>query len=137
MWTSTIRNAILCEDQSRKIMSGMHGLSAEPNNTWSIQMQGQLTDILTPHPYPSPSVGGDVAPMNMLRTTLVPTFQCEYYSGIGKKPAMIQESGTFSNMIGMKGVNKKYFKEKYPLYSFFYEKNEQLKDYEYEVQLIR
>jgi len=100
MWTSTIRNAILCEDQSRKIMSGMHGLSAEPNNTWSIQMQGQLTDILTPHPYPSPSVGGDVAPMNMLRTTLVPTFQCEYYSGIGKKPAMIQESGTFSNMIG-------------------------------------
>ena len=100
MWTSTIRNAILCEDNSRMIMSGMHGLSAEPNNTWSIQMQGQLTDMLTPHPYPSPTVGGDVAPMNMLRTTLVPTFQCNYYSGIGNKPAMIQESGTFSNMIG-------------------------------------
>lgn len=100
MWTSTIRNAILCEDNSRIIMSGMHGLSADPNHTWSIQLQGQLTDMLTPHPYPSPSVGGDVAPMNMLRTTLVPTFQCEYYSGIGQKPAMIQESGTFSNMIG-------------------------------------
>ena len=100
VWTSTIRNAILCEDNSRIIMSGMHGLSAEPNHTWSIQTQGQLTDMLTPHPYPSPTVGGDVAPMNMLRTTLVPTFQCEYYSGIGQKPAMIQESGTFSNMIG-------------------------------------
>lgn len=100
MWTSTIRNAILCEDNSRIIMSGMHGLSAEPNNTWSIQLQGELTDMLTPHPYPSPTVGGDVAPMNMLRTTLVPTFQCNYYSGIGKKPAIIQESGTFSNMIG-------------------------------------
>ena len=100
MWTSTIRNSIRCEDNTRMVMSGMHGLSAEPNSTWSIQMQGQLTDMLTPHPYPSPTVGGDVAPMNSLRTTLVPTFQCNYYSGIGKKPAMIQESGTFSNMIG-------------------------------------
>lgn len=53
------------------------------------------------------------------------------------KLALVSNSRSFSNMIGMKGVNKKYFKEKYPLYSFFYEKNEQLKDYEYEVQLIR
>lgn len=106
LWTSTIRNAILSEDSSRKIMSGMHALKLE--GPWSIQDQGELCDILTPHPYPSPTVGGDVDPANTLKTSLVGTAQIELYAGIGGKPAMIQESGTLNNMVGDEEVAADY-----------------------------
>ena len=56
--------------------------------------------MLTPHPYPSPTVGGDVEPYTRLRMTFLPTAQCIFYSGLSGKPAMIQESGTFSQSIG-------------------------------------
>lgn len=100
LWTATIRNAILSEDQTRMIMSGMHGLGIYRESVWTIQDQGELTDVLTPHPYPSPTVGGDVEPMNRLRTTLIPTAQVVLYSSIGHKPAMMQETGTFNNIVG-------------------------------------
>lgn len=102
-WTSMIRNTIYCEDNSRPIMSGMHALTTGTewpgNNNWTIQDQGELTDILTPHPYPSPTVGADREHCNTMRPTLIPLAHVNYYSGIGKKTAIIQESGTFSQMI--------------------------------------
>lgn len=98
LWTSNIRNSILSEDTTRPISSGMHSLSIR--DTWNLEDQGELCDYLTPHPYPSRSVGGHIDPMNMLRTSMVTTAQIVMYSGIGKKPAIIQETGTFNNMIG-------------------------------------
>ncbi len=104
-WTATIRNAILASDQTRPISSGMHGLDFDPNGTWSIADQGELCDYLSNHPYPSPTIGGDVDPANRLRTTMLPTAQCEYYAGISGKPSFIQEQGTFSDMlIGREGA---------------------------------
>ena len=100
LWTATVSNAIRAEDTSRPIMSGMHALSAMPNDVWNIADQGELTDVLTPHPYPSPTVGGDRDVMTEPRTSYIPTFMCEYYSGIGGKPSMIQEQGTFNDMVG-------------------------------------
>lgn len=99
LWTATIRNAILASDSSRKISSGMHSLRFEENQPWSAREQGLLTDMLTPHPYPSPTVGGDVDVANRLRTSMISTAQCEYYSGLSGRPVMIQESGTFSDML--------------------------------------
>lgn len=58
------------------------------------------SDLITP--YPSPSVGGDVDPINRLRTSLIPTAQAVLYSGIGGKPAIVQESGAFNDMFGDK-----------------------------------
>ncbi len=99
LWTVTIRNAILAADSSREISSGMHSLGFEENQPWSIRDQGLLTDMLTPHPYPSPTVGGDVDPADRLRTTMIPTAQCEYYAGLSGRPVMIQEQGTFNDMV--------------------------------------
>ena len=98
LWTSNIRNSILSEDNTRPISSGMHTLSIQ--DTWNLEDQGELCDYLTPHPYPSRSVGGNFDPINMLRTSIVTTAQSVLYSGIGKKPAIVQETGTFNNMIG-------------------------------------
>ena len=76
LWTASIRNAILCEDNTRRIMSGMHLIGVSSGeNCWTMADQGELTDMMCPHPYPSPSVGGDVDPINCLRTSLIPTVQ--------------------------------------------------------------
>lgn len=99
LWTSTIRNAILAEDQSRQIMSGMHGLQVSDSQPWTIKQQAELNDILTPHPYASSNTGGHISPMNRMRTALLPTAQVEIYSGVGGKPALMQEIGHFSNML--------------------------------------
>lgn len=99
LWTCTIRNAILAADNSRKISSGMHSLRFNETEPWSIIEQGLLTDMLSNHPYPSPTVGGDVDQANRLRTTMIPTAQCEYYSALSGKPTMIQEQGTFNDML--------------------------------------
>ena len=103
LWTASIRNAILCEDNTRRIMSGMHLIGVSSGeNCWTMADQGELTDMMCPHPYPSPSVGGDVDPINCLRTSLIPTVQAVLYSGIGGKPAVVQESGGFTDMLGDK-----------------------------------
>ncbi len=99
VWTANVRNAILASDTSRPISSGMHGLDFSPMSTWAIADQGALTDYLTPHPYPSPTIGGDVDPADRMRTTMLPTAQCAYYEGVSHKPVILQEQGTFSDML--------------------------------------
>ena len=110
VWTATIRNAIMAEDNTRPVMSGMHMLKVGLRDQWLMFDQGEITDVLCPHPYPSPSVGGDIDPMNCLRTTMVPAAQVELYAGIGKKPAMIQESGTFNLIVGKEEVGEGFLR---------------------------
>ncbi len=109
VWTSNVANAIRSEDNTRPVMSGMHSLLPD-SGEWTVRDQGELTDMLTPHPYPSPTVGGDFMPMDSLPTTMIPTFQCCYYGGVGGKDAMIQEQGTFSSMNGNYEMASKYIR---------------------------
>ena len=99
-WTAMVRNAIRAEDAARPIGSGMHSLSAMENDSWMLADQGVLCDFMTTHPYPSPTIRGDLEPYNGMRTTLLPTAQSEFYLGISGKPCMIQEQGTFSSTAG-------------------------------------
>lgn len=100
-WTAFVRNAIRqADDKKRPIASGMHGLSANKDDPWTIADQGELCDMMTTHPYPSPSINGNIEPYNGLRTTMLPTAQSVYYSGLGGKPCMIQEQGVFSSTNG-------------------------------------
>ena len=78
----------------------MHSLSAMENDSWMLADQGVLCDFMTTHPYPSPTIRGDLEPYNGMRTTLLPTAQSEFYLGISGKPCMIQEQGTFSSTAG-------------------------------------
>lgn len=99
-WAAMVADAIRAEDNTRMIMSGMHGLEAAENKAWRIIDQGEITDMMTTHPYSSPTIGSDSDPMNLPRTTYFPTAQTCYYSSIGGKPAIIQEQGGFSEMLG-------------------------------------
>lgn len=106
-WTATVADAIRSQDTSRPICSGMHALASGYDTTspWRIEDQGELCDLLSTHPYPSPTVGGDAEPFNRLRMTLLPTAQSLYYSGVSGKPAYIQENGTFTDAIGSKKMS--------------------------------
>ena len=103
-WTRLVVDAIRAEDKSRPIASGMHGLSSDASGPWQIEHQGELCDILTTHPYPSPTVEGDNEPYNTLRMTFLPTAQSLYYGGVGKRPAYVQESGVFTQSLGNDGM---------------------------------
>lgn len=111
-WTATVTDAIRAHDTSRPIMSGMHGLRAGigSGGNWLIEHQGELCDILTTHPYPSPTVGGDVEPYTRLRMTFLPTAQTLFYSGVSGKPAYIQESGTMSQAIGNRKMSADFMR---------------------------
>ena len=106
-WTAFVRNAIFAADQSRPISSGMHGLETG-NGVWTIRDQGELTDYICTHPYVSVTINNDIEPMNRLRTTLLPSAQCVYYSDLSGKPAILQEQGGFSAAIGSKEMNAQF-----------------------------
>lgn len=103
-WTCFVRNAIYAADSTRPISSGMHGLS-NGKGIWNIKDQGEITDFLTPHPYVSKTINNDIEPMNRLRTTLLPTAQCMYYSDISGKPVILQEQGAFSQALANYDMN--------------------------------
>lgn len=94
LWTMTIALSIRAQDAQRPIFSGMHSLSVAGEGHWTMADQGELTDVLTPHPYPgSPTIGAHVTPTDSYRTMGLPTAQMELYAAIGGKPAMIEEQG--------------------------------------------
>lgn len=107
-WTMFCRNAIYAEDQTRKISSGMHSLS--DCGIWRIDDQGDICDMLTTHPYPSPSIKTDIEPYNRIRATIVPTAQSEWYSALSGKPCCIQEQGTFASSLGNEEMEAQFMR---------------------------
>ena len=104
VWTSAIVNAIRAEDQSRPIVSGMHSLLPGPNTPWRIQDQGELTDVLTAHPYPYFTPYCDNDPINTMRTELHSTAESRMYADIGGKPCLVEEIGTLGPMVATEKI---------------------------------
>lgn len=96
-WTAMVTNAIRAADGTRPVVSGMHSLELE--GVWNIQDQGALTDILTTHPYPLWVEHCSFAPVQDYRTLLFPTAQTQYYRTVGKKPCLVEETGTMGPMV--------------------------------------
>ncbi len=97
LWTAALADAIRAEDQGRPVISGMHGLNADTyhlNSHWKIEDQGELTDILTVHPYPLFTPHCDRDPINTLRSGLHATAESVLYSDVGGKPCFAEEVGT-------------------------------------------
>ena len=102
VWLSTISSAIRIEDSSRPVVSGMHsqtsngfGAQSGGRNSWSLQTQGELLDVMTPHPYPASfRIEANRGPFNSFRNALHPVSQCLFYSAVSGKPAFPQEIGS-------------------------------------------
>ncbi len=96
-WTATISNAIKATDQMHPVISGMHSLS--PCGVWSIRDQGELTDILTTHPYPYWVRYCDADPIDTVRPILHGACESLYYAGLGGKPCFVEEFGNMGPFI--------------------------------------
>jgi hypothetical protein len=97
VWTAALSGAIKSADPSRPLVSGMHGLS--PTGHWRMQDQGELTDILTTHPYPYWTPYADYDPITTIRPQLHATAENLYYSQLGGKPCFAEEIGTMGPMV--------------------------------------
>jgi len=97
VWTAALSGAIKSEDDGRPLISGMHGLS--PTGNWRMQDQGELTDILTTHPYPYWTPYADYDPLTTIRPQLHAAAESLYYGQIGGKPCFAEEIGTMGPMV--------------------------------------
>ncbi|OGV59610.1 MAG: hypothetical protein A2498_04340 [Lentisphaerae bacterium RIFOXYC12_FULL_60_16] len=108
LWTASISNAIRIEDPGRPVVSGMHGLSASPTAHWNCHQQGELTDILTTHPYPIFTPHCDQDPVNTIRNGLHATAESRLYADVGGKPCIAEEMGTLGPMVASESVAADY-----------------------------
>jgi len=97
-WTASIAHAIRAADATRPVLSGMHGLSPSESGSWRIEDQGELTDILTTHPYPmwTPYAGQDAK--NALRTCMHAVAESRLYADVSGKPCIAEEIGMMGPM---------------------------------------
>ncbi len=102
VWTANISHAIRATDPTRPIVSGMHSLTASVGgigNTWFIEDQAELTDILTTHPYPYWSRHTRADAVTSFRTTIHATAETRFYTDIGGKPCFAEEIGSMGPMV--------------------------------------
>jgi endo-1,4-beta-mannosidase len=98
-WASAISNAIRIEDQSKPVVSGMHSLKPSKESIWRIQDQGELTDVLTTHPYPIFTPYCNQDPIDTMRNGLHATAESRMYADISGRPCFAEELGTLGPMI--------------------------------------
>lgn len=94
-WVSAITSTIRAVDPTRPIVSGMHG----GLDLWPPETLGELTDLLTTHPYPVWTAHCDQDPVNSIRTILHSTAESLFYAGAGGKPCLAEELGTLGPFI--------------------------------------
>ena len=93
-WSALIANTIRSADNTRPVISGMHGLTVDdPANPWRIEDQGQLCDIVTTHPYAGFVKYCQEDPLTSMRNTLHSAAESTLYSDISGKPCMSEELG--------------------------------------------
>ena len=91
-WTAIISNSIRAYDNTRPIISGMHGLTQE--GIWSVYDQGEFTDVLTTHPYPVFVPHCRTDKIMSQRTLLHATCETKYYAELSGKSCLVEELGT-------------------------------------------
>ncbi|MFD2610889.1 glycoside hydrolase 5 family protein [Paenibacillus gansuensis] len=97
VWTAAIANTIKASDSTRPLISGMHSLT--PSGAWTMQDQGELTDILTTHPYPFWTPYMDYDPLDTIRPAVHAAAESLFYGQIGEKPCFAEEMGTMGPMV--------------------------------------
>lgn len=98
-WTCIMANTIKAIDSTRLVISGVHALSPDSSNTWSIAGQAEHNDVTVCHPYPYWSTIANKDEVSTYRTSMHATYMEKLYADIGKKPCLTEEIGTMGPMI--------------------------------------
>ena len=107
-WVSSITNAIKSCDNTRPVISGMHGLNT--SGKWLIKDQGEILDVLTTHPYSVFVPHCDTDFYNEMKTILHSTAETVFYRGVGKKPAFVEEIGGLGTWFASEEVQSDFFR---------------------------
>jgi hypothetical protein len=86
----------------------MHSNFTPGEEYWSLQDCGDNCEIITTHPYASPTYKTDKELMNTIKPLIHPAAQTVYSGAIAQKPCFIEETGTFGQMYGDEQFNAKY-----------------------------
>lgn len=108
LWAKTITMAVKEIDNSRPVISGMHGLI--PSGSWTPEDQGEITDLLTTHPYPLFTPYCNTDPLISMKSALHASAESVMYAGIGGKPCFVEEAGALGPMIASDENTAKYVK---------------------------
>ena len=110
LWASTITNAIKSEDNTRLVISGMHGTLPDEASPWNSRDLGEILDVLCTHPYPIFTPHCNTDPINEMKSILHATAESSFYSDMSKKPCFIEEIGTLGPMISSEAVAGDYIR---------------------------
>ena len=100
-WTALLAGTIKAADPTRPLVSGMHSLhagvaddAAGGDRSWRIDDQGELTDVLTTHPYAFwvEHAGND--PTDTLRPIVHAACETRLYADLSGKPCFAEEIGS-------------------------------------------
>ncbi|MBR7131855.1 MAG: hypothetical protein IKC82_07725 [Lentisphaeria bacterium] len=94
-WLNLITSTIRLADPTRPVYAGMHGGTNYNNRGFTLMDQGELCDALTTHPYPTFTPHCGKSALNNTPAVYHATAQTLFYRGISKKPAFIEEIGSF------------------------------------------
>jgi hypothetical protein len=110
LWTASISNAIKANDNTRLVISGMHGLSASNGALWRISDQGELTDILTTHPYPIFTAYANHDEATSIRAIMHSVSETRLYADVSKKTCIVEETGILGPMEAGELATSKFFR---------------------------
>lgn len=108
LWGHTITAAIKLEDDSRPVVSGMHGSDRTTQTA-----VGEVADILCTHPYPAFTPHCRVDPLYSFRSAFHAAAETTYYADMGKKPAFVEEIGSFGPTYTSENISSAYLRNAY------------------------
>ena len=97
LWSKALTMAVKEIDPDRPMLSGMHSLF--PGSNFDLRDQGEITDMLTTHPYPLFTPHCNTDSMITMKSALHAAGESLMYQGIGGKPCFIEEAGSLGPMI--------------------------------------
>ncbi len=108
LWGHTITAAIKLEDDSRPVVSGMHGSDRTTQTA-----VGEVADILCTHPYPAFTPHCRVDPLYSFRSAFHAAAETTYYADMGGKPAFVEEIGSFGPTYTSESISSAYLRNAY------------------------
>ena len=98
-WMHQITSEIRLNDPTRPVISGMHSCSTKANACTNMRQQGELTDVLTTHPYPLWTPKCNSEPFDTIRNGCHAACETTLYANLGGKPAFVEEAGSMGPQI--------------------------------------
>ena len=98
-WMHQISSEIRVCDPTRIVVSGMHSCTTKARGYTNLRHQGELTDVLTTHPYPLWTPFCNTEPFDTIRNGTHAVCETTLYSNLSGRPAFAEEAGSMGPQI--------------------------------------